>query len=538
MPAPSTPGLIARAAGAVHTRAFSLPPARTAYTITRGLRVPARDGAELVTDHYEPRAGARGAVLIRSPYGRGLPVSLLHGRMLAARGFHVLVQSVRGTGGSSGVLRPMTQEAADGQDTVAWLREQPWFDGRLATLGGSYLGWSQWSLLRDPPPELKAAVVVVGPHDMARAMYGTGAFALADFLGWSATVLAQSDGGLRQAMTSGRRARKATHETPLGAAAETALDGAAPWFAGWLSHADPADPFWNAYDASESLTEVEAPVLLVGGWHDVFLDQTLEQYRALSTRDVDVALTIGPWKHLDTLAAAARVIDRETLAWLEQHLDGGPARSQPVRVHVTGAGEWRTLPSWPPATTDRVLRLRADGRLGDTAGVEGASTGFRYDPADPTPAVGGRHMSAGAGARDNRALEARPDVLTFTSEPLGSALEVIGAPRVELALKTDNPHADVFVRLCDVDPRGRSRNVTEVFRRLDPGRAGALSLDLGACAHRFAAGHRLRLQVSGGAHPRYARNPGTGEPIATATTFTATRYTVHCARSTLTVPIA
>jgi hypothetical protein len=185
-----------------------------------------------------------------------------------------------------------------------------------------------------------------------------------------------------------------------------------------------------------------------------------------------------------------------------------------------------------------VLHLRADGRLGDAADVEGAHTGFRYDPADPTPAVGGRHMSSGAGARDNRSLESRPDVLTFTAEPLDSALEVVGAPRLTLTFETDNPHADVFVRLCDVDPRGRSRNVTEVFRRLDPGRGTTLSLELGACAHRFAAGHRLRLQVSGGAHPRYARNPGTGEPIATATSFTATRYTVHCDRSVLTLPIA
>jgi putative CocE/NonD family hydrolase len=146
-------------------------------------------------------------------------------------------------------------------------------------------------------------------------------------------------------------------------------------------------------------------------------------------------------------------------------------------------------------------------------------------------------MSAGAGVRDNRPLESRQDVLTFTSEPLGSALEVMGSPRVDITLAADNPHADVFVRLCDVDRRGRSRNVTEAYRRLDADHA-PLSLELGACAHRFAEGHRLRLQVSGGAHPRYARNPGTGEPIATATSFAATRYTIHCDRSSLTLPTA
>src|SRR5262245_20667698 len=167
------------------TRVLRLPPVRNDYTVS-AVRVPMRDGVVLLGDHFAPDTRTpRGTVLVRTPYGRGFPFSATNGRAYAARGYHVVLQSVRGTFGSGGTFRPMAQEVEDGPDTVAWLREQPWFDGRLATLGGSYLGWTQWSALVDPPPELRTAVVYVGPHDFRTAVYGTGAFTLGDFLGWS-----------------------------------------------------------------------------------------------------------------------------------------------------------------------------------------------------------------------------------------------------------------------------------------------------------------------------------------------------------------
>ncbi|MEV6644139.1 CocE/NonD family hydrolase [Amycolatopsis sp. NPDC051371] len=213
---PKTAGPLARAVDRLQSKAFGLGPARNRYTVERGLEVPTRDGALLVTDHYAPVTAGHGTVLVRSPYGRGVPESLFHGRMLAARGYHVLVQSVRGTGGSTGEFRPIVQEAQDAQDTVAWLRNRPWFDGRLATLGGSYLGWTQWALLQDPPPELRASVVIVAPHDFGRGIRGTGALALADFLGWSATVESQGSAGLKgiRALVAARRRTAAALKKP------------------------------------------------------------------------------------------------------------------------------------------------------------------------------------------------------------------------------------------------------------------------------------------------------------------------------------
>ena len=144
-----------------------------------------RDGVVLIADHYAPTsASPLGTILVRGPYGRAFPFSVIYAQIYAARGYHVVFQSVRGTFGSGGDFVPMINEAADAADTVVWLREQPWFTGTFATIGLSYLGYTQWALMSDPPPELAAAVVTVGPHDLHESSWGTGSFALADLLGW------------------------------------------------------------------------------------------------------------------------------------------------------------------------------------------------------------------------------------------------------------------------------------------------------------------------------------------------------------------
>ena len=181
--------LTTRFAGRVLGRTLRLPAPTTGYTVSR-VAIPMRDGVELVADHYVPAGDTEpvGTLLVRGPYGRGFPLSLLYGGLYAARGYRVLLQSVRGTFGSGGIFQPMVHEAADGADTVAWLREQPWFTGRFATMGISYLGFTQWALLQDPPPELAAAVITAGPHDFSAAAWSTGSFTVNDFLGWSHLV--------------------------------------------------------------------------------------------------------------------------------------------------------------------------------------------------------------------------------------------------------------------------------------------------------------------------------------------------------------
>lgn len=544
----------ARLAAAALGRRWKLPAPLNRVQVLREVDIPMRDGATLRADVYLPATdGPHPTVLIRSPYGRGAGFAL-SAVPYAERGYAVVLQSVRGTFGSGGEFTPVVHEEQDGQDTVAWLREQPWFDGRLGTLGPSYLGYTQWALALDPPPELKAMVLHIGPHDLAQAGMIDGAFQLTNLAIWTDLIAHQEQVGFLRGLirltTAERRLSPHLGELPLQGLAERFGGTPAPWFDEWLNHPDLTDPYWDRYRATPAVHSSTVPTMLIGGWQDWFVEQTLYQYAALRERDVDVALTLGPWAHL-TIDPA--VTTPESLAWLDTHLpvDGAPPappRLGPVRVHVSGARTWRTLPDWPPATTDRTFHLAPDGRLADDAPADPGATSFTYDPLDPTPSVGGRVLAGSAGQRDNRELEARDDVRTFTTAPLRTPIEVQGGVRVRLVVESDNPFADLFVRLCDVEPNGRSLNITDRLVRLDPapGEEPApgqrtVELTLVETAHRFRAGHRIRLQVSGGAHPRYARNLGTGEPLGEATTGAPVTHRICLggpAPSSLTLPTA
>ncbi|SFL38295.1 CocE/NonD family hydrolase [Geodermatophilus ruber] len=521
-----------RFAGRALGRRWRLPAPTGPVRLLRDVGVPMRDGAVLRADvHLPATGGPHPTVLLRTPYGRGPVSTVAMALPYAARGYAVLLQSVRGTFGSGGEFAPVVNEEHDGQDTVAWLRDQPWFDGRLATLGPSYLAYTQWALALDPPPELKGMVLQLGPHDLAAAGMIDGAFQLLNLATWTELIAHQERFGVVRGtlrlMTAERRLAPHLHRLPLQGLAERFGGTPAPWFDEWLAHPDLADPYWDRYRATPAVHSSTVPALLIGGWQDWFLEQTLFQYAALRDRGVDVELVVGPWAHLGLDTA---VTTSASLAWLRRHLpvDGAPPGPRPdrVRVYVTGARELRGMPDWPPAgRIDRTWFLGSRGRLADQPPTEtGAATTFRYDPMDPTPSVGGRALARRAGRRDNRRLEARADVRTFTTAPLETPVDLLGGARVRLFLTSDNPYADVFLRLCDVDPRGRSVNVTDRLVRLDPAegeepRAGERTVEatLPDTAHRFLAGHRIRLQVSGGAHPRYARNLGTGEPPGRAT---------------------
>ncbi|OKH98109.1 peptidase S15 [Streptomyces sp. CB02923] len=530
-----------------------------------GLVVPAADGSPLLTDHYFPLAdGDFPTLLVRSPYGRGVPWAPMFGMLFAEQGFHVVLQSSRGTGGSGGEYALWQHEAADGQAAVEWLRRQPWFTGVLGTIGPSALGYAQWALAADPPPELRAMVVQVGVHDMHGFFYPSGPFALENAL-VSALGRLHYDGGplafARAALRLQRHLRKITRTLPLGETYVPGFGGRVPFLEEAMAHPDPDDPHWQGADAGATATRSAVPTCLITGWHDVCLGQTLRQYGRLRRAGRDTTLLIGPWTHNSAMQQGWPEVFAESLAWLRAHLYDDPSglRGTRARVHVGGRQEWRDLPDWPPAATEHRWYLDGGGALSPQAPVAAPPLTFRYDPADPTPSVGGPLLGATAGPRDNAALEARDDVLTFTTPPLTEPVDVLGTVAVDLRISTDTGYADVFARLCDVDERGRSVNVCDGIRRLDPAAAGPsaadpsapgpgpaqapgpvhvsgavpasgpepVTVEMSPAAHSFAAGHRIRLQISGGAHPRFARNTGTGEPLATATRLVPVEISLH-----------
>ncbi len=519
---------------ASHTlsRVLKLPPPTTDFTVLRGLRVPMRDGVDLIADHYAPQTPTpAGTLLVRCPYGRGFPFSTLFGAVYAARGYHVVIQSVRGTFGSGGEFTPMIHEIDDGADTVAWLRHQAWFTGSFATIGLSYLGFTQWALLMDPPPELAAAIIIVGPHDFGQSSWGTGSFTLNDFLGWSDMMSHQEDasrlvGAVRQ-VSARRRVARAADRAPMGASGRTLLGSRASWWESWLEFPDPTAPFWEPMRLTEALERVEAPVLLLSGWQDLFLGQTLAQFGRLRQRGVPTALTIGPWTHTQLMTKGASIVIRESLAWLDTHLVGERvAPRSPVRAFVGKSG-WLNLPDWPPAMPEDVWYLQpAHGLSQDAPDPSAPPSTFIFDPAEPTPTIGGRLLSPEGGYRDDTRLAVRADVVDFTSAPLPSDLYVVGTPVIELSHACDNPHHDLFVRLSEVDAKGASTNVSDGFVRRTAD-SDEVRLELDAVAHRFPAGSRLRVLIAGGSHPRYVRNLGTDEPPISGTTLASAGHTVH-----------
>jgi putative CocE/NonD family hydrolase len=320
--------------------------------VESGLEVPAPGGIALITDHYIPQlSGPRPTLLVRTPYGRGFPWDELFGAQFARQGFHVVIQSCRGTGGSDGEFEPMRNEGADGRAAVAWLREQDWFNGVLGTIGPSYLGYVQWALASDPPPELRAMVAQNSMSDVYKFLYRDGALALEDALTGSVAMLSMEYGFGRlfvAMLRLLRHFRQISRKLPLIDAYPAAFGHRVEWFEQWLAHPDQADPYWDGMAAG--LGPGTVPVSLVSGWDDVCLDQTLELYGRLREAGREVRLLVGPWSHTSSFDKGWPVVFGDALGWLRTHLADESA-SHPdhaVRVHVGGCDEWRDLPDWPP----------------------------------------------------------------------------------------------------------------------------------------------------------------------------------------------
>jgi len=368
-----------------------LPPPRCGVRWVPRLEVPGAEGVTLLTDHYVPLPDQeRGTILVRTPYGRGFPWAHLYGVAFAEQGFHVLLQSCRGTGGSTGQFEPFRNEAADGQATVAWLRGQDWFSGRLGTIGSSYLGYVQLALAADPPPELKAAVVQVGLHDPGAIVYPGGVFALINVLSAAAATFS-SQGllrGMRAVVQLQLHYKRAARILPLKQACRQALGEPVPYLEQWLDHEDPGDAFWQGLRVD--LARWRVPTALQGGWYDAVLDQTLAQYAELKANGCEVSLLVGPWSHSSAFTRdGLRTISRQALAWMTERLagDGGVEYKPwtPVRVQVGGSAQWRDLEAWPPHDGSQAWYLNGDAALSRDDHNRTGSSSLRTTPPTRRP---------------------------------------------------------------------------------------------------------------------------------------------------------
>ena len=531
-------------AGRAVDRALGLPPSPTSYVIRRDVAVPMPDGAALLGDHYRPAGPDRPlpVVLIRSPYGRAGLAGMVFAAPLARRGLQVFIQSTRGTFGSGGLFRPFLSEREDGLATVAWLREQPWCDGQVAMTGGSYLGHTQWAVAPYADPPLRSVSLNITVAKMTAAFYNHGAPGLQNALTWTGLIGNQERGGLHPIPGPRQLARlkRALRKVPLQAADIDVAGAPVAFWRDFVDHSAPGDEFWAAADHDRADLTRLPPVSMVTGWWDLFVPGQLRDYTAIRAAGGAVRIIVGPWLHGEP--GELKAIIQQDTAWLDHHLNGGPLPpGAPVRVFLQQAARWLDFEDWPPpAAVDTPYYLRVSGalRLDPEPGDAPPHT-FVYDPADPTPSKGGPLLQPPGKQVDNAAIEIRPDVLTFTTDPLAADLDLVGPVTARIFVRTGRQHADVFVRVCDVDGDGVSRNVVDGIRRLSPqtvpaadveaGEDGVLAVDveLYPTAYRVLAGHRIRVQVSGGSFPRYARNFGTGEPFGAAIRALRCRFEIY-----------
>lgn len=543
---------------------LKLSPPRFDVVVERAIPVRMPDGIDLLTDHFHPNVpGSFPTVLIRTPYGRGPEAGFtakvmtdFPGQRFAERGYHVFVQGVRGCFDSEGEFTPHLNEAEDGKATVDWIAKQPWFNGSLATWGPSYLGYCQWAIAVQAPEELKAIQPSMTASQNYCVSFPDEAFGLETRLRWSQGMAVQDEAreqsfleGLSSRAKRERDLQAAFYHVPLGESDRIAVGRPVAFYREILQNERSDDDYWQKRDHSSGVSQVSVPVHLLGGWYDYYLRGLLEDYARLKSSGKRPYLTIGPWAHPNPATFLESL--RTGIAWFDAHLKGDRSRlrDKPVSLYVMGVNEWRQIDEWPPAARLLHYYLQPGGQLLDSSpDIESASRSYRYDPTNPTPAVGGALLDPKmAGPQDNRPLESRSDVLTYTTGPLQEALEVIGPVSLELYVRSSLEHTDFFARICDVRPDGRSINVCDGLFRVRSGKGelmgdGSLRIkvDLWATAYQFQPGHCLRLQVSSGAHPRWSRNLGSGEPFESGMIMRVAEQTVYHDRmhpSALVLPV-
>lgn len=509
------------------------PPSHRVH-VERDVTITMPDGVRLISNVYRPVSGSRfPAVLMRTPYGRSPRDSAFGGiqeffaRRFAERGYAVVVQDVRGRFDSEGEFNPFLYERDDGIATLEWIAAQPWCDGQIGMWGASYSGIVQWATI--PATRLvKAFVPVVTTSSLYNVVFPDGAFDLGLILRWL-TIFRLLDRNRHRTLWANlwfffdieRTVRPAFMHLPIYEADRAALGSEVAFYRYWLEHASQDDEVWRQALEHVRVEAVEAPAHLIGGWYDFFLRGLLEDYATLKAAGRRPYLTIGPWHHFQALVSFVDL--REGLRWFDAQFKGQTEslRADPVRIFVLGANEWRSLPDWPPPSQTIPYYLAPGRHLTTTAPADDAPPScYQYNPAHPTPSFGGAQFTLGAGARNNWLWEHRSDVLTFTSPPLQTDTEVIGAVRLVLYVCSNLDYTDFFGRLCDVAPYGASINVCDGLLRLTPTTGDLqpdgtrrIEIDLWSTAYRFRRGHRLRVSISSGAHPRWSRNPGTGEPF-------------------------
>lgn len=550
--------------------------------VERGVSVKMRDGVILRGDIFRPDVEGKFPVLLeRTPYRRstwGYGVDFA--QRAASRGYVVFLQDVRGRYTSEGEWYPFLHESEDGYDTIEWIAAQPYSDGRVGMFGGSYVGATQMLAAIAHPPHLAGICPVVTASDYHDGwVYQGGAFEQWFDESWTSGLAQESlehqverlPNGPEEVKVLPLTAYPVFNRNPNGLI-DASTSAIAPYFIDWLAHPS-YDDFWRRWSIEEHYTEIRVPALHIAAWYDLFLGGSLRNYLGLKARAATeearrgqrLLVAIGGHAgdgrkigEVDFGPEAAKFNENEvTLHWYDFLFKGAQnefATGKPVKIFVMGIDQWRDEDDWPLGRAKSTKYFLHSGGRANTAqgngslstvtpGTEPADK-FDYDPANPVPTIGGPlccdsdHLAPGP--RDQRPVEARDDVLVYSTPRLDHDLEVTGPVRLEFYAASSAVDTDFTAKLVDVLPDGTAINLTEGILRtryrdsqarpalLNPGQAYPLSIDLWATSTVFRAGHRLRLEISSSNFPRFDRNLNTREQAANASKFvTATNTILH-----------
>ncbi len=504
-----------------------------------GVPVPMRDGIRLAADVYLPHSGGQfGTVLIRTPYNRKSGALGTY-RFFTSRGYAVVMEDVRGRYASQGVFGPTEQEGPDSSDTITWIAEQPWSDGRVGMAGSSYLGMVQWwAAVQDNPHLVTISPICSGDDEYLDRFYSSGgALKLGHRLLWLAQNLTPPS-QVRPLFTG------YIWHLPVRTADIAATGIVLPVWRNALDHPT-YDAYWRSYSVREQMNRVNVPVLSMGGWFDNYAESDLDAFARLAKRHESIETWIGPWAHNPGLKFRTRNFGPQAVvpirlkqaAWFDRWMKGPSSTADEkiepqLHIFVMGPNVWREEHEWPLARTHYTpMYLRSKGHANSVSGDgtlewrpvrKSQSDSFIYDPMNPVPTRGGAICCdprlLPPGPLDQSSVEDRPDVLVYTSPPLNDDVEVTGPVRVVLYVATSAPDTDFTAKLVDVEPDGPPLIVTDGIQRLRYRLSLAkpvfvkrnapyqITIDAGVTSYVFEARHRIRLEVSSSNFPRFDRN--------------------------------
>jgi len=520
--------------------------AREKYPVIE-VGVPMRDGVELAADVHLPHRSERPApaIVTITPYDkRGHGMVVAEAEFFQRHGYAYVAVDCRGRGKSEGAWRAFVNDPADGHDVVEWAARQPWCTGKVGMTGLSYNGWTAWAAASERPPSLTCLVATSPAGRWHQEIPSTdGCFQL--YFAWWVYIVRRRIAEL--ASIGEIDWDQVLRTLPIRAIGDV-IDPSGETWADLMEH-DTLDAHWQAIRFDDRYDRIDIPALHVTGWFDLEdLPGAFHHYEhmmAASPARGTQRLIVGPWSHgqarmphwayggLDFGDAAAVDMNHVHKRWFDHWLkgiDSGALAEAPVQLFETGTNRWRDETAWPLATATRALHLRWDGATGglsETAGPEEPERRYRYDPEDPVPTrldVRGYPREEVPLAQND--LEARVDVLAWTSEALAEPLTLSGWPHVDLWAASDCDDTEWHVRLTDVWPDGRSIKVAQGCLRaswrgsrerptpLVPGEPTRFDVELWPAHHVFLPGHRVRVTVTSSDFPWYARSLNRFGPLA------------------------